>query len=435
MAIGERQRETGPISSPGGRPPPGGFARAFSSLRYKNYRWYFISGLGMTGAQGIQQLAFALLVLDLTGSVGQLGLVVFVRGLPMAVIALFGGVMADRYNRRNLLIYNQLFTMINLVILAALTMAGVVHVWHIYVSSIILGITSSVTMPARQSLIRSLVGKDEMMNAVALNSFQQTSSRIIWPTMAGGLITFLGIGATLMVCAGGYLVGIVFLFFIRDFTQEYSDRRRSTWSELGEGLHYIKSTPLIAMVLTLALSIGCFGLAYMQMGPGFAHQVLHFNAAETGLFMMASGVGSIIGSTAFVVFEPRKPIGIFVGICAIFGVSLLGLALNPWTFPAFIWMGWFGFATAGLSVCSQTIFQTEVPPHLLGRVLSLWSMAGGLGSVSALPIGIVGDAFGLRWALGAVAVAMLAVTLYMAIVRLPKVRLLYGIHLVTEEAT
>src|SRR5438270_2063333 len=108
MAAAETREVTaGPSSPP---PRSRGFGKHFSSLRYQNYRWYFFSGLGMTGAQGIQQLAFAILVLDLTGSVGQLGLVIFIRGLPTAVISLFGGVMADRYNRRNILIYNQLLT-------------------------------------------------------------------------------------------------------------------------------------------------------------------------------------------------------------------------------------------------------------------------------------------------------------------------------------
>ena len=309
------------------------------------------------------------------------------------------------------------------------------QVWHIYVSSIILGVTQAATMPARQSLIRSLVGRDEMMNAVALNSFQQTSSRIIWPTMAGGLITLVGTGATLLVCAGGYFVGVFFLLLMRGYTQEYSDRRRSPVAELAEGWRYIVSTPLITMVLILALSIGCFGLAYMQLGPGFGKQVLHLNPAQIGLFMMASGVGSIIGSTAFVVFEPKSRTPIFVLICASFALSLIGLALSPWTSAAFFFMGCFGFASASLSVCAQSIFQTEVPAHLLGRVSSLWSMAGGLGSVSALPVGVVGQAIGLRWSIGGVAIVLLAITILVGGIRLPKLRMLEGMTPVAEEAT
>jgi MFS family permease len=399
-----------------------GFAKAFSSLRSRDYRWYFVSGLGMTAAQGIQQLALAILILDLTGSVGQLGLMIFIRGVPMAVIALFGGVLADRYNRRNLLIYNQAFSFANMLLLGIFCLTGVVEVWHVYVTSVVLGVTQSLTMPARQALIRSLVRPDELMNAIALNSFQQNSARIIWPTMAGGLITFLGTGAALLACAGGLLVGIVFLLPLGGVVQEYSDRRRSPMSELVEGLRYTTSTPLIATVMTLGLSIGMFGLAYMSMGPGFAHQVLHLNAAQTGLFMMASGIGSIVGSILWVIWEPKDWTPVFVAVCACFGGSLLALALSPWVVSAFLFMAWFGFSTASLVVSSQAIFQTEVPHQLLGRVFSVWTMSGGLGSVTALPIGVAGDAFGLRWSLGAVAVAMLAVTIFVAAFRLPRLR-------------
>ena len=124
--------------------------------------------MGMTAGQGIQQLAMAWLILELTDSIGQLGLMIFLRGVPMAALGLVGGVLADRYNRRDLLISNQLITMVNLLILSVLIFSDLAEVWHVYVSSILLGITMALTTPARQAMIRSLVHGDDMMNAVAL---------------------------------------------------------------------------------------------------------------------------------------------------------------------------------------------------------------------------------------------------------------------------
>src|SRR4051812_32707168 len=168
---------------------PSGAFKAFRSLRHEKYRWFWFSGLGMTAAQGVQQLAVAWLVLDLTGSVGQLGLVIFMQGVPMALASFFGGVLADRYDRRGLLIAAQSVTMLNLLALAVLTMAGVVAIWQVYLSSMGLGLTQAITMPARNAMIRSLVSQDDILNAVALNAVQQHSSRILWPSLAGALIT------------------------------------------------------------------------------------------------------------------------------------------------------------------------------------------------------------------------------------------------------
>ncbi len=158
------------------RPPRRGFLKSFAALRNQGCRWYFFSGMGMTAGQGIQQLAMAWLILELTDSIGQLGLMIFLRGVPMAALGLVGGVLADRYNRRHLLISNQLITMVNLLILSVLIFSDLAEVWHVYVSSILLGITMALTTPARQAMIRSLVHGDDMMNAVALNSMQMNGS-------------------------------------------------------------------------------------------------------------------------------------------------------------------------------------------------------------------------------------------------------------------
>ena len=183
-----------PASEIGGGQRPRSGTRAFSALKHRNYRWYWFSGLGMSGAQGINQLTIAWLVLDLTGSVGQLGLVIFFQGLPAAATALFGGVFADRYSRRKLLMWTQALTTAILAVLAVLTLAEMVEVWMVYVASILLGTAMSLTMPARNALIRSLVPIEQTMNAVALNSMQQQASRIVWPSLAGGMIAGLGVG-------------------------------------------------------------------------------------------------------------------------------------------------------------------------------------------------------------------------------------------------
>lgn len=373
----------------------------------------------MTASQGIQQLAMSWLVLDLTGSLSKLGIVIFVQGVPTASMSLFGGVLADRYSRKKLLIYSQAFTMVNLFILATLTLTDAVSIWHVYVSSMILGLTQALTMPARQALIRALVDEEDLINAVALNTVQQNSARIIWPTIAGGLIVWLGTGASLLVCALCYVVGIVFLLLIRGLKDENVSTGKSAVSEIMEGFRYVASAPLVGTVVLMMCFIGAFGLAFGRLGPAFGREALGFDAGVTGLFMMASGVGSIIGSSVLLMYEVKNRTAFFVTLSGGFALSLLGLAVSPWTVSAFVFMGLFGVCQAGLVIVGQTIFQLNVPDRLLGRVMAVWSLTGGFGSLSALPLGIAGDVFGLRWALGAIALLLLGMTLLVGVVRAP----------------
>jgi len=391
-----------------------GGIRAFRALRYPNYRWYWFSGLGMTAAQGVQQLAMAWLVLDLTDSVGQLGLVIFMQGVPMALASFYGGMLADRYNRRTILLLAQTLTMLNLAILAFLTTADLIELWHVYLSSIGLGLMQALTNPARNALIRSLVDDADMLNAVALNAVQFHSSRIIWPSFAGTLISLAGVGVTLAISAGFSLTGILFLTMVRTIKDESADRREtaSQLQQMADGLRFSFTEPNVKTVMLLTLSAGLFGLSLMNLAPAFAREELDLGASGAGFFLMAQGVGSLIGSTLLLLFPVRDSKQLFVLLLVPYGLCMLAQAANPWLPGAFMIMGLFGLTTSVLVVAGQTFIQTNVPQELLGRVVGLWSLAGSLGFITSLPIGLAGDELGLRWAIGGAAVLMLISTLW-----------------------
>ena len=373
----------------------------------------------MSADLGIRQLVIAWLVLDLTESVGQLGLVVFMQGLPMSVVSLFGGVLADRYNRRVLLVSTQLFTMTMLSVLAALTITGQVQLWHVYVSSIVLGAAQALGNPARQAFIATLVDKEDLMNAVALTSMLQHSTRIIWPSLAGGLIVLTGVGNTLAVNAACLVVGIGGLLMMRRLRDVPRPRRASPVVELADGVRYVWATPTVAMVLLVTQMLGLFGLVLLHMGPGFAREEMGLNAAETGVFVMFMGVGAVIGSSVLASVDIRRKAGWYVVHCLLMALSLFVLAVNPWYFSAFAIMGLYGYANSVQVILSNTIFQLVVPGNLLGRVVSLWFLAGGLASIAALPIGVVGEVFGLRIALGGSAILMFFSILWFGVIRPP----------------
>jgi MFS family permease len=414
VALTERGRAASSSEEPEERP---GFLKAFQALRHVKYRWYWLSGLGMTGAQGFQQLSMAWLVLDLTGSVGQLGLVVFFQGVPMSLASFYGGVLADRYDRRKLLMAAQTFTMCNLLALAALTVADVVAIWQVYLSSIGLGLMQAVTMPARSALVRSLVGDKDMVNAVALNAVQMHSSRIIWPSLAGGMIALAGAGPTLAMSSIGSMFGIFCLAMIGTLPQEEKrPGRTSQAAEMKEGVRYAFSEPGVSTIMWLCIVAGLFGLAYMNLAPAFAREELGLGAGGVGLFMMSSGIGAIFGSVWLLAFPIKDGQRTFTLLMFVFAIVVLLMCLIHNTAVAFLMMGIWGMIGAVAVVAGQTLLQTTVPQRLLGRVIGLWSLAGGLGFVTALPIGMLGDEYGLRWALSGMSVLLFIGTLWFGVI-------------------
>lgn len=399
--------------------PRNGFRHGFRSLRLRHFRNYWISGLGMTGAQGITQLALSWLVLDLTGSLGQMGVVIFIQGVAWTIVAMAGGVLADRYSRRNLLIGNQTITILSLSVLAFLTIQGMVAVWHVYASSLVLGTTQALTMPARSAIMRSLLPPEDMMNGVALNSMQQHAVRILWPSLAGIIIGISGVGAALLTGAACAAVAVALLLTLPSVREERRGPPTSPLTELREGVRYSFSTPVLKMLMWLNFAVAFFGLAYINMGPGFGREVLGFDATTTGFFVMASGLGSVIGSMGLVFYEVRDRSRFVVLAQAGFGLSILLLCLNHFVPAAFLIMALFGLCNSSLAVTAQTIFQTEADQRYLGRVVSLWSMGGGIGAITAWPIGAAGDEFGLRYSLGFVAVMLILSSIYIGIAFLP----------------
>jgi len=371
----------------------------------------------MTGAQNMQRLAMSWLILDLTDSLARLGTMIFLMGLPMTMVSLFGGVLADRYNRRRILTWSQGFTGVNLMLLAALTFADLVQPWHVYLSSIGLGVMQAITMPARNAMVRSLVGPEQMRNAVSLNTIQMQTAQVVWPFAAGLLIAAFGVGSTLATSAAFSFLGIVFLQMVNIRREEAAARRASPLRELADGLRFSLSTPRINALTSMGLSAGCFGLFYSHVAPGYSRQVLGFDAGETGLFLMSIGIGSIIGSFVMLVVTVRDSLRMYFIGAACLGISISLVAATPWAYASFLPNALFGAFLAVMIVSGQTVLQTEVPSEYLGRTTSVWTIAGGIGLASSLPVGALGDAVGLRFVLIACGLIMALVALLNGTVR------------------
>jgi MFS family permease len=307
--------------------------------------------------------------------------------------------------------------MTNLLILGALTLSDAVEVWHIYVSSIGLGLMQSVTMPARSALVRSLVGPADLINAVALNAIQQQASRILWPSLAGGLIALAGAGATLLVSACASYAGNVCIWLIGAIEPDETEHARTSHaSEMREGVRYTLSTPGVNTLMWLCIMVGLFGLAFMNLAPAFAREDLELGPGGVGLFMMASGVGAVLGSAWLLAFPIKDGLWAFTVTMLLFAVDIFLQAVVPFVPATFVLMGIWGAVSAIGVTGGQTFLQMNVPQRLMGRVLGLWSLAGSLGFVTALPIGVLGDEIGLRPTLAGVGVVLAVLTVWLGII-------------------
>lgn len=404
-------------------PPAAGRLRMLRSLRHRDYRWFWFSGFGQALGQGMMQLTVAWLVLTLTDSLAQFGLVVFLQGVPMLGFVLFGGVMADRLDRKKVLMGSQVVMAAIIVVLAVLVQVDAAVLWHVYATSVATGIIAGLSMPARTSYVRSLVTREDLMNAVGLNAMLMNASRIVGPSLAGGIIEYTGIANALFVNGAFFMAGTVAMVPIRGGAVQRSSKT-SAAGDLAHGLGYAWRTPAVRALIMLTLALGLLGMVYVQVTPAFAKEVLHLGAGGAGLLAMAGGIGALAGSVGLVTLADAHHKGrVLITLALVFPVALLAFALTPWFAMAIIALALLGLASTMTISLVNAIIQLVVPQELVGRVSSLMLGGASMMFVGTLPLGYLGDRVGLREALAGSAAVLLGVAVSVTLMWSPLRRL------------
>lgn len=354
-------------------------AHTFSALRHPNYRRFWWGGfVSLTGAW-MRITALAWLIYDMTGSPLMLGTVTFANTIPTMLLALFGGALADRSEKRYVLIVTQACFMATAAVLAVLTLTGLVQVWHILAFSVAGGIAGAMDMPARQSLIPHLVAREDLTNAIALNSAAFNGSRIIGPAIAGLIITRYGPrggpGWSFAINAVTYLAVIGALVAIRVNSRPENTPRKPVLQEVREGLAYAWHSPALRILLGLLAVAGAFGLSYTVLMPVFARDVLEVEAHGFGMLMTASGIGATIGALGVASAPLSRPRAVILGLMAAFTVLLAAFAVNTDYLIALLLMVVVSGAITAFMAAVNTTIQTIVPDALRGRVMSLYILA------------------------------------------------------------
>ena len=391
----------------------------FSALRHSNFRLFWLNGATQAMAQGMQFLILGWLVLDITGSSYQLGLVIFAFGLPNIPFALLGGVVADRANRLKLLILTRICVSTLIFALAILRISDLLDIWHVYAVVFLLGTIQGLNMPARQAIVADLVERDDMMNAVALHTMVNQTGQIIGPAAAGGIIELVGIGPTLLVNAGLYLSGIGFLLFITGLPRRSATKGVKLLAELGAGLQCVRSTPILLTVIGMTLAFAFFALSFRQVMPAIAQEVLEIGPGGTGLLLLAVGLGSLFGNLILAgLGDFRRKAGLLMASVLLQSVFLTLFAWSPWPWVSWVILLFVGAMSFGFFVpLVVTLIQLNVPPELRGRVLSILGLAPAVHYLGALPLALAANAISWPVAVTAGAALSMLVALWLGVWR------------------
>jgi MFS family permease len=349
----------------------------FRSLQYRNYRLFFSGqSISLIGTW-MQRIAMPWLVYHMTGSALLLGVVGFAGQIPTFLLAPVAGVLTDRWSRYRVLIVTQIFSMVQASVLALLCLTGVIQIWHIIALSVILGCINAFDVPSRQSFVIDMVEKKEDLgNAIALNSLMFNGARLIGPSIAGVMLASTSEGVCFLLNAISYLFVVGSLIMMKVNIKHFTEARHEILQELKEGWNYTFGFPPIKHIILLLAVVNLTGMSYSVLMPVFAKEVLHGGSNTYGFLMAAAGTGALLGALYLASREKILKLGRIVPSAAIlFGMGLIILSFLK-IFPfALILMIFIGLGMMLQTASSNTILQTITEDDKRGRVMSFYTMA------------------------------------------------------------
>ncbi len=351
----------------------------FSSLKVKNFRIYwcgmFISLIGTW----IQTVAQSWLVFELTNSVFLLGVVGFLSSIPIFLLSLFGGVVADRINKKNILLATQVTFMVLAFTLAVLTQMKLITPSQIMIIAVLNGIVMAFDAPSRQAVVIELVGREHLFNAIALNSISFNSSRIIGPALAGILIASIGMSGCFYINGISFLAVIIALLLIKTVDGPKKDTKSALIKDLADGLRFIKNSRSILILISMVGATSLFGISYVPLMPVFANDILKVGAKGLGMLMSAAGIGALIAALVLARLGDFKYKGkLLILSSIIFSISLTLFSLSSVYLLSLIALVLIGWGSIMSMAIINTLLQINVSDEFRGRVMSvfLFTFAG-----------------------------------------------------------
>ncbi len=388
------------FSSPGPVEDRSRFRDMVRSLKHRNFQLFFSGQMISLVGTWMDNIAEAWLVYRLTGSSVLLGTVAFAGQIPIFLLGPLGGLVADRFDRRSIIVATQTSSMILAAILSFLTLTKRVTVWEVILLASLMGVVNAFDVPARQSFLVEMVGREDLMNAIALNSSMFNSARVIGPSVAGILVASIGEGWCFFANAVSYIAVITGLLMMRVPRSVIEEYDASPLEHILEGFRFVRHTAPIRALLLLTGLISIVALPYSVLMPIFAARVLHGNARTLGVLMGATGIGALLGALVLASRTKLQGLAKLVAIsCASFGASLILFSFSRLYPLSVLLLVPVGFFVMVQMAATNTLIQSMVPDRLRGRTMAVYSMMFlGMAPIGALLSGIVADRIGAPWA-------------------------------------
>ncbi len=346
----------------------------------------------------MQNVAQSWLVWHVSRSPVAIGVVAFFDTLPRLLVGAVGGAIADRFDRRRVLMITQALAMIQAITYWLLVQFDVIQLWHIAALAFFLGVVNTINQTARQSLVNSLVPRDELLNAIGLQSSVFNFSKILGPSVGGVIIAYIGIAGCFLVNAISFIYLLFNLYQMDLPTWEKRSDEKSMWTDVKEGFSYLSGNRRLLYIVGLSYVVATFVAPYNRFVPIFATNVLHVGASGFGLLMSAPGVGATVAALVLASVNKLR-VGVR-SICACqlgFALSIGLFAFSHQFLLSFLFLAMVGFCQIAGRALSNTAIQTSTPDNLLGRVLSIFFMDRGLWSLGSMLIGALGAVIGMDW--------------------------------------
>ena len=421
------------------RPPR--FGRTFESFRYPQYRVYWAAMMAQMGAMNMQMVARAWLVYELTNQYTMLGLMMLAGSVPMLLLSMFGGVMADRVQKKVILQLGQgasalvSFGIAVAILADAISLERHAGVELLLGASAAQGIVMGLMMPARQAIIPELVGQGKLMNAIALNAVGMNINRVLAPGLAGLLIAVIGIQTVYFAMTGLYLAGVVLVTMLPP-TGTMSLGRKGALQDLLDGVRYVRASTVLKGILLLTLFSVVLSMPYMALLPAFAKDIQVVGSGEytwlpqiplvgslftqvpelltessfrMGVLMSVSGVGALAGALAVAAMSHKNRGQVFLWSTLALGVALAGYSFSTSFALAFIFITAVGLTQSARMAFSNILMQENVSDEYRGRIMSMYMMEFGVTSLSVFGISMLANVIGVQWAVGGTALLLIPV--------------------------
>ena len=377
-------------------------------------------------AMNMQQLTRSLLLYRITGSAAIMGAMMLVNAIPMLLLSLFGGIIADRVQKKYVLLIGQAaLSAVSLGIALSLS-SGYLSAenasswWILIVASLIEGSVMALVMPSRQSMLAEIVKGEDLMNAISLNTMGMNAFRLFGPAIAGFLIDVIGFEAVYFVTSGMYLISVVFVALLPR-TSSVRISGESVWTSMKGGIGYIRKETTILLVIIFTLTAAMLAMPYQMLMPVFTETVLNVGARQLGILMSVSGAGAMVGSLILASLPNKRRGLMLLGSGILLGLSLASFSLSNSWYASLAMVSIVGLAQSGQMAVGTTLIQYYVDPKYMGRVMSIMLMQWGLVSFGAFIAGILTESLGVQMALGGFAVLLVLMSIA-TLIFVPRIR-------------